>query len=292
MLSYQHEYHFGNHADILKHLTLTLILSHLNEKTKPYSLIDAHAGAGRYSISDERNEKTGEFSRGVSLLLSQMNDNLNKEPFKTYFDMCRAYADKNYYAGSPEIMRCCARECDSITLMELHPQEIEKLKDNMKLPTLYGSPKAQKIAIHHRNSYEGVLAITPPEPKRGLLLLDPSYEETSDFENVAEIAEAMKKKWSVGIVAVWYPLLAHRKCEISMLKERLSVCAREGSDRGVLCAELCVQDENDESLPRLFGSGMVVINPPWKLKDELSEILPPLAKILSESDGTASAEIL
>ena len=234
MLSYQHEYHFGNHADILKHLTLTLILSHLNEKTKPYSLIDAHAGAGRYSISDERNEKTGEFSRGVSLLLSQMNDNLNKEPFKTYFDMCRAYADKNCYAGSPEIMRCCARECDSITLMELHPQEIEKLKDNMKLPTLYGSPKAQKIAIHHRNSYEGVLAITPPEPKRGLLLLDPSYEETSDFENVAEM-----ERWHCGGVVSAFGTSKMR----NLNAERAAFNLRKGGERPrrALCRIVCAR---------------------------------------------------
>ena len=288
MLSYQHEYHFGNHADILKHLTLTLILSHLNEKNKPYSVIDAHAGAGRYNVLDEKNEKTGEFSKGISLLLSAADNPI----CKTYFDICKSYIAKNYYPGSPEIARCMTREGDKITLMELHPQEIEKLKANMKLPVLFGEKKNEDISIHYRNSYEGIIAITPPEPKRGLLLLDPSYEESSDYNNVAEIALAMKKKWNIGIVAIWYPLLAHRKTEIAQLKAAAASCGQEGSDRGVLCAEMCVQNENDDSLPRLYGSGMIVINPPWKLKEELSQALPNIAKILSEKDGIVTVETL
>lgn len=289
MLSYQHEYHFGNHADIVKHLTLTLILSHLNEKNKPYTVIDAHSGAGRYNINDERNAVTGEFSKGISLLLSKSEPNTICD---TYFDICKKYMAQGFYPGSPEIERCMAREGDNLIFMELHPQEIEKLKENMKLPTLYGGNKSENISIHHRNSYEGIIAVTPPVPKRGLLLLDPSYEETSDYENIAQIALSMKKRWNVGIVAIWYPLLAHRKNEIALLKSAAASCAQVGSDKGVLCAELCVQDESDESLPRLYGSGMIVINPPWKLKEQLSEILPLIAERLGGEAGEARVDFL
>ena len=288
MLSYQHEYHFGNHADILKHLTLTLILSHLNEKNKPYTVIDAHAGAGRYNIDDERNAHTGEFSKGISLLLSKSENTL----CQPYFDICKNYMEKGFYPGSPEIERCMTREGDHIILMELHPQAIEKLNENMRLPPLYSEKKSENISIHHRNSYEGVIAVTPPEHKRGLLLLDPSYEETSDYENVEKIALSMKKRWNVGIVAIWYPLLSHRKAEIARLKAAAATCAKEGSDKGVLCAELCVQDESDENLPRLFGSGMIVINPPWKLKEQLSEILPLIAESLGGEAGEARVDFL
>lgn len=289
MLSYQHEYHFGNHADILKHLTLTLILSHLNEKKKPYTVIDAHAGAGRYNIDDERNAHTGEFSKGIATLLSKAENNTLCQP---YFDICKNYMAKGFYPGSPEIERCMTREGDDIILMELHPQEIEKLKENMSLPVLCGEKKIENIAIHHRNSYEGIIALTPPTHKRGLLLLDPSYEESADYENIEKIALLMKKRWNVGIVAIWYPLLAHRKAEIASLKAAAAASAQEGSDKGVLCAELLVQDESDESLPRLYGSGMIVINPPWKLKEQLSEILPFIAERLGGEAGEARVDFL
>ncbi len=290
MLSYQHEYHFGNHADIIKHLTLSLILSHLNEKDKPYSIIDAHAGAGRYHIADEKNAMTGEFERGISLLLSHLTH--SEHICKTYFEICKCYMAKNFYPGSPEIERCMARAGDKITLMELHPQEIIKLKDNMKLPVLYGEQKREHISIHCRNSYEGVIALMPPEPKRGVLLLDPSYEETSDYENVAKIALEMNKRWNTGIVAIWYPLLVHRKAEIARIKAAAANCVQKGSDRKVLYAEMCVQDENDTAQPRLYGSGMIVINPPWKLQEELSSSLPKIAKTLSNDYGKAEIDVL
>ena len=280
MLSYQHEYHFGNHADLLKHSTLALVLQALNEKPKPYTVIDAHAGSGRYSLADEKNQKTGEAADRITRVLRYfMEENSKNNAIYDYLLLCQRYAGEGFYPGSPEIARCFSRTGDKIILMELHPQEFSTLSVNMKLPVISGNGGAS-VSVHRRDSWEGIAALTPPEYKRGLLLIDPSYEEDSDYENAAKCAELMKKRWNTGIVCIWYPLLQHRKLEIATLKSRCANCVREGSDRGVLCAEFCVKSEEESGL---YGSGMIVINPPWKLDEKLKNALDFLSRAIPES---------
>ena len=275
MLSYRHAFHAGNHADILKHALLSRIAIGLLAKEKPFSYIDTHAGAGIYSLDGEWAQKTGEADRGIVQLLECADLPPLLAPYR---DLCAEfYRSGHRYPGSPAIVRSFAREQDQLTLLELHPTEIENLRDNLS-----GDPR---VHIHHRDGYSGVLALSPPTPRRGFALMDPSYETADDYARTAETLIALHRRWPVGILALWYPIVARRDGELSLLKERFAAAGLPG----ILTAELWVREgaDTEASAPvdekestegyGLLGSGMLVINPPWKLESELTSFLPWLA---------------
>ncbi|MBO4706603.1 MAG: 23S rRNA (adenine(2030)-N(6))-methyltransferase RlmJ [Spirochaetaceae bacterium] len=298
MLSYRHAFHAGNHADILKHSMLVLILRSLQKKDKPYSLIDTHAGAGIYTLDDERAVKTGEAEAGIVRLLRCAGEKPESVPEELlpYLDLCRAYEKNGKYPGSPEIMRNFLRPVgggapaadsrmaagaaksgtapaqDKLILMELHNTEIDILRINMKR----GSDSS-RINIHHRDAYEAMSALVPPEPKRGLLLMDPSYEVDSDYTNVIDSLRVAHRRWTSGVICLWYPLLKRRIAETAQLKAALRDAAAE-TPCSFMTAELIVDDEENEA--GLYGSGMAVINPPWHLDDSMRKTLPYLASVL------------
>ena len=284
MLSYRHAFHAGNHADILKHSMLVLILRSLQKKDKPYTLIDTHAGAGIYTLDDERAVKTGEAEAGIVRLLRCAGEKPESVPEELlpYLDLCRAYEKNGKYPGSPEIMRNFLRPVggvalaadsraaagaaksgtapttpaqDKLVLMELHNTEIDVLRINMKR----GSDSS-RINIHHRDAYEAMSALVPPDPKRGLLLMDPSYEVDSDYTNVIDSLRVAHRRWTSGVICLWYPLLKRRVAETAQLKAALRDAAAE-TPCSFMTAELVVDDEENEA--GLYGSGMAVINPPW-----------------------------
>lgn len=285
MLSYRHAFHAGNHADILKHSLLTLVLQSLHKKDKPFSLIDTHAGAGLYILDDERALKTGETSLGIISLLEEIQNQSDikiPEEILPYINLCKKYQKENKYPGSPEIMVNYLREKDKIQLIELHNTEIDILRVNMKKKVHDG-----RLGIHHRNAFDAIKALLPPEPKRGLLLMDPSYEVDSDYENVVEAFKLAHKKWSSGILCLWYPLLKHRETELSMMKSSLRELAAN-TPTSFLCAELLVDSPEKEM--GLYGSGMAVINMPWHLDDQMKNILPFLAKTLAVNPENFSGD--
>lgn len=284
MLSYRHAFHAGNHADILKHTLLVLALESLQKKDKPYTLVDTHAGAGMYVLDDDRAEKTGETKEGIIRLLSAAGESGRSadvpSSLKPYLELCRGYAAEGKYPGSPELMARHLREQDKLMLIELHNTEIDVLRVNMKKSIHDG-----RMGIHHRNAFEAVDALLPPEPRRGLLLMDPSYEVDSDWTNAADSLVKTHRRWTVGVLCLWYPLLKHRESEIALLKATLREAAA-ATPSSFLCAELLVASPEKEA--GLYGSGMMVINPPWHLDEQLKEMLPYLARVLEESDGSGS----
>jgi len=289
VLSYQHAFHAGNHADILKHYVLYLAVQALNKKDKPYTLFDTHSGSGLYDLYDNRSLKTGEAEKGIIKLL-QDKDNA-PEQFKAFLDFISDYTEKNLYPGSPAIELSLARKTDSVILSELHPQEIENLKSNIH--TL--NTEKKNIQIHNRNGWEMIKALTPPVTKRGLVLIDPSYEETEDYLNAAEVIKAVNKKWSNGVILLWYPLLVHREMEISNMLDTI-VNSAQNINPNVEIADikLCVQEKNAhkevtleenaqiKNPPRLYGSGMLIINCPWKLQEQAQEAVTFAQAILKE----------
>ncbi len=326
MLSYRHAFHAGNHADILKHSMLVLILRSLQKKDKPYTLIDTHAGAGIYTLGDERAVKTGEAEAGIVRLLraAEAAPADVPEELLPYLKLCREYEKQGKYPGSPEIMRNFLRPAaggvagtgsatdsrtaagaavatakpgaakggakstatpaqDKLILLELHNTEIDVLRINMKR----GSDSS-RINIHHRDAYEAMSALVPPEPKRGLLLMDPSYEVDSDYINVMDSLREAHRRWTSGIICLWYPLLKRRVAETAQLKAALRDAAAE-TPCSFMTAELLVDSEENET--GLYGSGMAVINPPWHLDDSMRKTLPYLASVLSAPQTEAvSAE--
>ena len=176
------------------------------------------------------------------------------------------------------------RQQDKLILSELHPQEIENLRANMKKPC-DGGPVVQ---VHNRSGWEMLTALTPPQTKRGAVLIDPSYEETADYLQAADTITAVHKKWSNGIIMLWYPLLAHREGEIESMLDRITEGARaQNSNIEIANLQLEVFDKNEhkevsledfrasegKNPPRLYGSGMLVLNSPWKLEEECSAVI-------------------
>ncbi len=286
MLSYQHIFHAGNHADLLKHTVLLQVLKSLNKKDKPYTFFDTHSGSGLYDLTDNRSLKTKEAEKGI--VAFSKSEGEVPQAFLEYLDFVQSYLKDSRYPGSPEIERSLMRPGDTLILSEIHPQEIENLRENMKHSKYQNEKSQPSVQIHNRSGWEMLRALTPPQTKRGAVLIDPSYEEASDYIQAADTICAVHKKWSNGIIMLWYPLLAHREGEIEAMLDRITESARtinpnvEISD---LRLEVFDKAEHKEvsleefrasegkNPPRLYGSGMLTINSPWKLAEEVQPVI-------------------
>jgi len=301
MLSYQHAFHAGNHADLLKHFVLSFVLDSLNKKDKPYTFFDSHSGSGLYDLYDNRSLKTGEAQKGILSLLKLhlQEQTINNPDFESYLKLVKNFTDKNYYPGSPLIEFSKMRSQDFLILSELHPQEIENLRKNIKKAGSENPDKnPEKIAnpsvqIHNRSGWEMLKALTPPKTKRGGVLIDPSYEEAADYSDALSTILAVHKKWSNGIILLWYPLLAHRSELIETMIDKITFGVKaQNENTEVLRLELTVNDKTahkevalaqnateNENTPRLYGSGMLVINAPWKLKESAEVVIDYLQSV-------------
>ena len=308
MLSYIHAYHAGNHADILKHLTLSLILEHLTQKPSPFCVIDTHAGSGIYNLHDKCAQKTGEASSGIEKILnfSQRTQSSQREFSSTnelpkkdalcvlqssvrnlkFIDILQDYYARGEYPGSPLIESAFLREGDEQILSELHPTAFEELRAcfyEKKIACKESGTAFFEPALHKRDGYELLSAITPPKIKRGLAIVDPSFEDASDFEKCGEVISRVHKKWSAGIIALWYPLVAHRSAEISMMKERIAASV-EATEPKILDIQMEIKRKEDMTgLSSLYGSGMFIVNFPYQLDAQMREIMPILSEILGET---------
>ncbi len=277
MLSYRHAFHAGNHADILKHVTLSILLDHFTQKDKSFTYVDTHSGAGVYQLNSEEAQKTLEGKTGIEAVLEHLIDNNEKNsaiivprPLQPYIELCKAEYVGMRYPGSPEIAYQLSRVQDSLILSELHPTDFEFLESYM------GGDK--RVHIHKRNGYELLKAVSLPA--RSLVLIDPSYETDSDYKNVISAVQSLYKRCSTATIAVWYPLVGRRSLETSELKERLSLLVP--LQEKYLCAEFSKNntDSSQDTEYGMSGSGMVIINPSWQLDSKLTESLSWLAQLL------------
>lgn len=300
MLSYRHAFHAGNHADILKHSVLLNILESLNSKDKPYTIFDTHAGSGVYNLEDERSLKTSEAKQGILTLLPQMDELDFPESLSNYYKITSLYKRHKMYPGSIEIERIFTRPDCAHIISELNNSEIDVLKENCSKDPLVianGQKKAVKTQVHHRDGFETALALTPPQIKRGLCLIDPSYEEKDEYKITGDAVIKISKKWNVGIIALWYPLLAHRAIEIEKMKNDIIANAKvQNPNCSIMDARLLVNTadshtetslKENEGPPRLYGSAMLVINAPWKLDEKTRENLSYIADHIYKNEKTS-----
>lgn len=247
MLSYQHAYHAGNLADLHKHALLARMLDYLTAKPKPLSYLETHAGRGLYDLSGAEAEKTGEARAGITQALARGWLAVD-HPLRRALDAVRATHGPAAYPGSPLIARHFLRPGDSAHLAELHPAEHEAL-----------ARVAGFAHLHRQDGFQMAQALCPPTPRRGLLLIDPSYEVKADYETVPRQIAKLARKWNVGIIALWYPVL---------LDERQApmVRALTAAHPGALLSE--VRFPPTRPGHGMVGSGMVVINPPYGLEAE------------------------
>ncbi|WP_316015081.1 23S rRNA (adenine(2030)-N(6))-methyltransferase RlmJ [Roseobacter sp. HKCCA0434] len=190
MLSYQHAYHAGGPADVHKHVALVRVLAALTAKPRGITYMETHSGRGLYDLSSDESRKTGEAAEGIAMGAPE------GERFSDLLAELRAGAGPDAYPGSPLLAAMMLRDVDEMHLMELHPAEHAALRDVL--------PGAD---IHRRDGYEGVLALSPPTPRRGLVLVDPSYEVKSEYAQAGAFVAKLMAKWPEACVLVWYPIL-------------------------------------------------------------------------------------
>lgn len=295
MLSYLHEFHAGNHADILKHIALVQILRHLNAKDAPYTFFDTHAGSALYSLEGASAKKTLEAEKGILALrdfFEKGGEGFSQgeipECVKFYFEQVSPYLRISCYPGSPLLERNLMRRDSSLFLCELHPTEIERLRENISgkksleensIERSDASQNAQSrkhcaVKIFHADGLKSLSASTPPQVKRGAVLIDPAYEDLGEFDAVARTVRAVHKKWSAGIIALWYPVLEGKKAQIKeMIFQIEDAAKRQNAHAEILRAEFLPGSESKKSTANLLGSGMLVLNAPWKLDSQLREAL-------------------
>lgn len=283
MLSYQHSYHAGNHADILKHFVLSYVMEYLNKKEKPYTFFDTHSASGVFDLLDNKSLKTLEAQNGI---LKLINQNDLPQQLDVYLNVVKENLKNNIYFGSPKIEEFFVRQQDTLILSELHPTEFQNLKNNFH-------KTSKNVQIHNRNGWEMIKALTPPKTKRGAVLIDPSYEQKEDYEIAAKTISFINKKWSNGIILLWYPLLKYRQDDINLMIQSICNNVKENNQNTeIVNLQLCIADKDSHTevelaenaevnkIPRLYGSGMLVINAPYLLKENTESVIKYLESIL------------
>ena len=279
MFSYRHAFHAGSHADILKHLTLVHLVEYLQEKPGALTIIDTHAGAGIYSLKDGFAVISKEAEGGILRLLKFIEaGNLTPQSVKKYLALVQAENMGNElasYPGSPFILARLLRPQDRLKLFELHPKEIDILRHNVRELT-----QAKQIDVYAEDSFARLKGLLPPPSRRGLVLIDPSYEDKQDYRYLEVAMEEALQRFATGCYAIWYPIISRR--ESAGLPDRLKKITASHK-RSWLHTELRIENAPGER--RLQASGMFIINPPWTLEKHLAEALPTLTKALGIDSG-------
>jgi 23S rRNA (adenine2030-N6)-methyltransferase len=278
-MNYRHAYHAGNFADVLKHVVLCRVLVHLKEKPTSFRVIDIHAGAGLYDLTAAEPNKTGEWRDGIGRLWKTTFDADVCGLLQPYLEVVAAYnpgGALKIYPGSPEIARCLLRRQDRLIACELEPGAARALARNMR-----GDARAKALTM---DGWTALAAFVPPKERRGLVLLDPPFEQPDDFGRLAQGLERAHRKWATGIYMLWYPLKDAPGADAFGRRLRQARIPR------VLRMELVVAPAGDT---KLGGAGLVVVNPPWTLENELKRLGPALAQALGrEGKGRFRADWL
>lgn len=269
MLSYRHAFHAGNFADVLKHSVLTLVLEYMTRKEKGFYYIDSHSGAGMYQLADEYAQKTGEYKDGIAKLIEQQD---LPEALELYIDLVkdlnREEDELSLYPGSPGIARQFTRRQDSAHLFELHPTDIEHLKEY--------SQRWNKSHVKQSDGYQGVLGLVPPPNRRGVVLIDPPYELKEDYLKAVRTIVNAYKKFATGTYILWYPVVKRE------LVEQMQNAFTKSDVRNVVQVEYCQKADTTEY--GMTGTGLFIVNPPWQLTQQLEEILPYLKAKLGDNE--------
>jgi 23S rRNA (adenine2030-N6)-methyltransferase len=279
-MNYRHTFHAGNHGDVLKHVVLTRVLSHMTKKAKPFRLLDAHAGIGRYDLSGPEAFKTGEWRDGIGLLREAQpgaDERALLEPYLSIVERMNPESPFRHYCGSPEIATRMMRPKDKIVLNELH------LQDRATLAANYAGDR--RVRVTGVDAAQAVKAELPFAERRGVVLLDPAYESPDDSADLARMMRHIVQRMAQTVVLAWYPVKAEEfVADLLDRMKRLNL-------PGLLHIQLMVKEVHE--FGGLAGSGLLVLNPPWLLEEELRMLLPFLARVLGKGKwGRSTVEWL
>jgi len=281
-MNYRHEFHAGNFADVLKHIVLTRILLHLVKKPAAFRYIDTHAGSGLYDLSGDEAARTGEWRSGIGRLAGLAPPQAGTreaealtliEPYLNLVnpDSFLAPQRRGLYPGSPALAAALMRPQDKLLLCELHPAAADELRANL------GHEKRAKIIA--LDGFTGLNAFVPPVERRGLALIDPAFEQRDDLQRSVATLTAAWRKWATGIFMLWYPVKDKR--DVAAIFKPLA----DGPIRKLLRIELQITEP--AALGPLVANGLLIINPPYQLADEMRIILPFLTEKLAETREAA-----
>ncbi|RFB78813.1 23S rRNA (adenine(2030)-N(6))-methyltransferase RlmJ [Methylovirgula sp. 4M-Z18] len=270
-MNYRHAFHAGNFADVFKHALLARIVSYLIKKDAPIFYLDTHAGIGLYDLSGEEATRTGEWRDGIARLATPGPEAINAllQPYLDAVGPLDTDGMPALYPGSPALVQALLRPQDRATLCDLHPVDAKLLAESI------GRDKRMKVI--EIDGYTALNAYVPPKERRGLVLIDPPFEEPNEFTRLVEAVTHAHRKWATGVYALWYPLKD---------MEQTGKFARKLAATGV---RKILQLEIEIAPPQrdasaLYGTGMMVINPPYQLEAEANVLLPWLAKRLARDN--------
>ena len=268
-MNYRHAYHAGNFADVVKHAVLSRIVEYLKRKEGAFRVIDTHAGAGVYDLSSEEAQKTGEWRDGIGRLLEARLPEeaaLLLEPYLSVVRSLNAGHPFRFYPGSPVLTKHLMRGNDRLSAIELHPEDAFSLRTRFS-----GDWQVRVIEL------DGWLALgahLPPKEKRGLVLVDPPFEKEGEFERLVDGLTTAHRRWPGGTYALWYPIKD---------RDAVETFRRELKETAIpKMLDVVFEIRQPSREKRLDGSGMIVVNPPFVLEDELKVILPALHTLLAE----------
>tara|TARA_R110002050_G_scaffold22809_5_gene61971 strand:- start:178 stop:1035 length:858 start_codon:yes stop_codon:yes gene_type:complete len=274
LLSYRHAFHAGNFADVLKHSVLTLVLDYMCRKEKGFHYIDSHSGAGMYQLQDEYSQKTGEYKDGIAKLVNELN---LPEALQPYVNLIKELNPTNstndtnkldIYPGSPGIAKRFMRRQDSTHLFELHPTDIQHLNDFCY--------RWKKVFVKQSDGYQGILGLLPPPNRRGVVLIDPPYELKEDYYKAVDTIVKAYKKFATGTYILWYPVVKRK--QVNTMEQAFI----HSDVKNLLQLEFCLSPDTDEY--GMTGTGLFIVNPPWQLSKQMTEVLPYLKETLGNGE--------
>lgn len=277
-MNYRHAYHAGNFADVVKHIIVTRVIAYMQRKDAGFALIDTHAGIGRYDLSGEQAQRTGEWRGGIGQLLANI-DTAPADVAVLLDDYVRIVTGFNpegalkTYPGSPRVAHRMRRAQDRIAAIELHETDFKHLKREFA--------GAHGIKVFHLDGWTGLKAQLPPKERRGVVLIDPPFESRDEFSHIAASTDQALKRFATGTYCLWYPL--KNRAAVADFKSQLIAL-----EVPHLIAELTIKPPARDDTPGLFGTGMVIINPPYVLEAELKTIFGWLTPVLEVSPGAGT----
>jgi len=268
MLSYRHSFHAGNFADVLKHSVQTLIIQALKQKPKPFVYFDTHAGAGRYDLTTEMGQKKSEYKQGIEKIWKLEDIPELLTPYINIIKQLNPNGKLTNYPGSPLIADMLMHRNNRLELSELHPADFTWLKQIFK--------EAKNINIKQQDGYKFLKSKLPPIQRRALILIDPPYELKTEYDDVINNIKQAHKLFATGIYAIWYPMVSR------INTEQFCNQFKHSGIKNILRIEMCVESHSEEY--GMTGTGMIIINPPWKLAQQMKDLMPYFLKHLKKDE--------
>lgn len=272
-MNYRHIYHAGNFADVFKHAILVAVLEHLTAKDKPFFVLDTHAGIGLYALDSVQALKTRESAGGIEKIMAARPGSRMLRSFRARVLAVAGNEESvRVYPGSPFLIRSMLREGDRAVFNERHPEDVAILREHFA--------RDRRVRVEMRDGYEGVRALLPPPERRGLVLIDPPFENPDEWADMAHALRAGLERFSNGTYMLWHPIKSMETVQ-HFYADLKALPLPE-----TLAATFFLRPPED---PKVFnGTGLVIVNPPWTLAESLKGFLPELVELLAPQTGSCS----